>query len=71
LTDNLIQVTGSGYSMKLFLIGQLDDVQSIFKSPRKYTSVDITYIIKHFTHVIQILSVSTWWAIAASHKNGL
>ena len=31
-----------------------------------YLSVDITYIIKHFTHfthIIQILIVSTWWSI--------
>ena len=41
-----------------FLSGQLDESQSIFKSPRKYTSVDITYIINHFTHVIQMLTVS-------------
>jgi hypothetical protein len=53
------------------LSGQFGESQSILKSPRKYTSVDITYIIKHFTHVIQIRTVSTWWSIVASHKNRL
>ena len=39
-------------------------------SPPVPSLTDITYIIKHFTHIIQILTVSTWWSIAVSHKNG-
>ena len=51
--------------LSFFLSGQLDETQSI------YLSVYITYIIKHFTHVIQIMTVSTWPYIAASNLNGL
>uniref|UniRef100_A0A673XUW2 Uncharacterized protein n=1 Tax=Salmo trutta TaxID=8032 RepID=A0A673XUW2_SALTR len=44
---------------------------SIFKSPRKYPSLLISHTLSSISHVIQILTVSTWWSIAASHHNGL
>ena len=41
-------------------------------SPRKYTSLLISHTLSSISHIIiQILTVSTWWSIAASHQNGL
>ena len=59
LTDNLNQVAGTGYSLKLFLEWVAWKNIPLF----------ITYIIKHFTHVTQIMTVSTWWSITSTVRD--
>jgi hypothetical protein len=69
--ENILSSPVTSKLSKKKLSGQIDDKQSIFRSHRKYTSVDITYIIKHFTNIKQILTFSTLWSIATPYKNRL
>jgi hypothetical protein len=50
LNDTLDQVAGTGYSLKLFLEWAAQKRQSIFKSPRKYTSLLISHTLSSISH---------------------